>query len=658
MARRTRFFVTAGAVLTVTGTLVGCLQDFDSFLPTGGSGGGTSTSTGMTSSSMSSSSMSSSSTGMPPECTPMDTSMCAPATNDCEQPICDAMGMCGIGPKPAKATCATSGPQKDQPGVCDGSSVCLGCIDATDCPLVMGEAQLCPQTGMNANTCVPAGCMNGEKDGQETFKDCGGPVCPGCAIGQDCLVNGDCGSGSCSNGTKVCQACANNGDCDAANYCDTAVMPDHICKAKEVQGTPCPLNDDGQCATGNCVEGVCCNSACNGVCESCLAANTPQPDGTCADIDAGQDPDMECSAGGNGCRTGNCDGAGACGFKAAGSTCGSGPMCVAGSPSTAVNPQDVCAGGSDTCNAGSNMTCNAGFTCTNNACNTTCSSDTHCVSNNCEATAGSPKLGTCVVCNGPGDCSGGLQCEESITSALEDTCVTCRQSVAAFPAANSDCSASTAGKGCIAATDTCGCSAASEGTTCAGIAGKTHCATTGTNNAKCVECDVGNAAHCSADPQGKLCLDGAGGSTINTCGCKVASEATDCTAAGKTHCATTPAANAFTCQECDVGNATHCMSNVKGKQCLNGQFTGPVNVCGCLVSSEATDCTAMGKTHCVNMGVNSFTCQECNDDAHCTDGGMGKGKKCSPTGGVANTCGCNNNGDCTGTCDTANHVCN
>lgn len=670
------------AVAASSVALVGCLQNFDDFRPGAGGSTGGSTSSSTTSMMMTTtSSMMTSSSSQMVECTPQDVSGCTPATNDCEEPTCDAMGMCGIGPKAAHDACMTAGPQQDGPGVCNGSSVCLGCIDPSDCPLDgMGNAQLCPQTGANANVCVPAGCMNGEKDGLETDKDCGGAgatPCPGCANDLVCLVNTDCASGSCQAG--FCKPCAVQADCEGVNYCDTTAAPTAVCKLKEVQGTSCTLGDD-QCGTDHCVNGFCCDTACTNGCFRCDAANTAAADGTCAATDSGKDPDNTCGTGA-GCQTGNCNGAGACGFQMAGFPCGNGPTCVNGTTS---NPQDVCAGGSDTCNSGSNMSCLTNYACTGTACNTSCTMNAQCSTGQCELTAGSPQLNDCVLCTADAQCSSFAatpRCEQAFNG-FEDTCVQCAQSAGALPAANTHCSASTEGKGCVAATDTCGCSAASEATTCAGL--PPHCATSGANNNSCVECD--NDTHCAADNTGHDCS--ATGNPVNTCGCDGDS---DCTGiAGATRCATS-GANDGTCQECDIDsncaadntghacspaggtantcgcdvdgdctgipnatrcNATtdvcvecvtdpHCAADNTGHDC--SPVGGPANQCGC---DEDTDCTGIaGATRCAITGVNNATCQECNSDANCA--GNSIGTKCSPTVALTNKCGCTVNADCT-----------
>lgn len=619
---RLRSIVLGAVAVSAAGLAgVGCLQDFDAFTP--GSGGGSSTSTTVVSSS--SGDMTSSSSGVPPECTPQDVSKCTAATNECEEPICDAMGKCGIGPKAAHEDCNTAGPQQDGPGVCDGSSVCIGCIGVEDCPLDgMGNMQLCPQSGPQANVCVPAGCTNMEKDGAETDVDCGGggvSPCPGCVNDKICVVNTDCASGSCQAG--LCKPCAAQGDCEAANYCDTTATPTAVCKLKEVQGVACTLGND-QCGTGFCTDGFCCDTACGGTCNRCDSANTAAADGTCAPTDSGKDPDTECNpVGGQGCRGDFCDGASACGFKAAGATCGDPATCVNGTTS---NPQDVCAGGSDTCNGGMNQSCLPNYACTGSACNTTCTTGTQCSTGQCELTAGSPLLNDCVLCTTDAQC-GAQKCEQAFNG-FEDTCVECAQSSGAFPAANTHCAASTEGKGCRTATDTCGCSAASEATTCAGL--PPHCATSGANNNSCVECD--NDGHCSADNTGHDCSPT--GAPANTCGCDADG---DCTGIpNATRCLV--ASNL--CVEC--ANDGHCSADNTGHNC--SPTGGVANTCGC---DADADCTGIaGATRCALSGVNNRTCQECEADSNCSADNTGH--DCSPVGGTANTCGCDDDTDCTG----------
>ena len=58
----------------------------------------------------------------------------------------------------------------------------------------------------------------------------------------------------------------------------------------------------GQCASGECVDGVCCDTACDSICESCDLSGT---EGTCTPDATGDDPADDCGQA-------TCDGEGAC----------------------------------------------------------------------------------------------------------------------------------------------------------------------------------------------------------------------------------------------------------------------------------------------------------------------------------------------------------
>lgn len=62
-----------------------------------------------------------------------------------------------------------------------------------------------------------------------------------------------------------------------------------------------------QCASGSCVDGVCCDTACEGVCRTCAL---PGAEGTCSFAAPGTDPHLDCGAGGP-CDD-VCSGEGAC----------------------------------------------------------------------------------------------------------------------------------------------------------------------------------------------------------------------------------------------------------------------------------------------------------------------------------------------------------
>ena len=69
-------------------------------------------------------------------------------------------------------------------------------------------------------------------------------------------------------------------------------------------GSPCVVA--GECISGHCVDGVCCGTSCDNICEACIEAWTGTVDGVCAEILAGTDPEDECMG------LSTCNGAGSC----------------------------------------------------------------------------------------------------------------------------------------------------------------------------------------------------------------------------------------------------------------------------------------------------------------------------------------------------------
>jgi hypothetical protein len=148
-------------------------------------------------------------------------------------------------------------------------------------------------------------------------------------------------------------------------------------------GDPC--QDDFNCPSNNCEDGVCCDTKCEGTCRSCLGAETGGSNGTCGFISAGEDPDDECSG------SDDCDGAGVCEGcdmtpTAPGGSCPGACtscngnvcniQCTDSQPCTVVS----CPSGFD-CNVtctGTNACRNAGINCSNYTCNVSCSGSEAC----------------------------------------------------------------------------------------------------------------------------------------------------------------------------------------------------------------------------------------------------------------------------------------
>src|SRR5205814_113300 len=109
--------------------------------------------------------------------------------------------------------------------------------------------------------------------------------------------------------------------------------------------------------------GVCCDTACNGVCQACTAVKKGSgADGVCGPVPNGADPDNDCAAQpASTCGTdGACDGAGACRKFASGTVCV--PQACSGN--TQVNASTCDGGGA--CVAGGVTSCGS-YICSGNA---------------------------------------------------------------------------------------------------------------------------------------------------------------------------------------------------------------------------------------------------------------------------------------------------
>jgi len=170
---------------------------------------------------------------------------------------------------------------------CDGA--CTGQCEA--CNVAGKEGTCSPVTGApvgarTACTATPTACGLACDGANRTAcalpksgTACGAPKCKdGIAA-----LAGTCdGAGACVSGTKTCapfrcagDACATtctvDYDCDPSAYCEAGA-----CVAKKKAGDP--ATEGRTCATGFAADGVCCNTACTGVCEACDADATK---GTC-----------------------------------------------------------------------------------------------------------------------------------------------------------------------------------------------------------------------------------------------------------------------------------------------------------------------------------------------------------------------------------------
>lgn len=234
------------------------------------------------------------------------------------------------------------------------------------------------------------------------------------------------------------------------------------------RGEPCAR--DAYCATGACVDGVCCDSACGGGalddCQACSAALTGGVDGTCAALDAtaaaatvcravGGDCDLEerCVAGatacpsdvfvavGNECRAarGTCDLVERCTGSAA--ACPDDAIATAGTscrpPAGLCDAPEVCDGASVTCpmdrplpeatGCGDGNACNGEERCTLGVCVVAvlldCDDDDVCTADACDAALGCSHTDVDGCCRLDADCADGEMCTDDLCDVATGACM-------------------------------------------------------------------------------------------------------------------------------------------------------------------------------------------------------------------------------------------
>jgi len=165
-------------------------------------------------------------------------------------------------------------------GDCDGQGACAFHPQATEC-----SAQYC-----QADVYYPA-----------DFCD-GAGVCSD-ATAQACLPY------VCLDAVSCRTDCTLDEHCIAGSHCEN-----DICVAYLQRGEAC--SRDEECINGNCVDGVCCDSQCDGICEVC---NLPVDPGGCLAVPDGEDPRDACL--GSGLCGGVCAGDRTCRFTATDVNC-------------------------------------------------------------------------------------------------------------------------------------------------------------------------------------------------------------------------------------------------------------------------------------------------------------------------------------------------
>jgi hypothetical protein len=222
-------------------------------------------------------------------------------SGQCE--ACDVSGNGTCAPVPAntaphgsRRACASDG--SDCAGRCDGTK--------TDACAYPGNTKSCrPPSCVNGIATLETGCQGDGTCGPFQQQNCGGEIC-------------DIGGILCAKGCRL------DVDCMGADkFCSGGV-----CVAKRAAGATCGSN--AQCALGHCVDHVCCDTACDGQCESCNQSDNP---GKCLPIAGVARGGRPACAGSSACG-GFCDGTNGKACRLPGSTTSCGvPLCENGAVS-------------------------------------------------------------------------------------------------------------------------------------------------------------------------------------------------------------------------------------------------------------------------------------------------------------------------------------
>lgn len=262
-------------------------------------------------------------------------------------------------------------------GVCCATA-CEGCM-VCNSPDSVGTCSLVAQGDDPHGACKSsAPSCSGTCDGKgacvypPSGTPCGSPACDESSasllLEPSCDGQGACTRKSRSCGTYLCNPVVGEcfSDCtpDSSQCVGDAYCKGGTCVARRPLGSPC--TSSLQCASSHCVDDVCCDGPCDGVCESCKLAGKA---GVCTPIPADTDPEGDCT-GVDACK-GVCGSSRACKYPDATTACGV-AFCT---PSISSLTTYSC-NGHGGCDVGQ-KSCGY-FGCVSTSCNTTCVADTDC----------------------------------------------------------------------------------------------------------------------------------------------------------------------------------------------------------------------------------------------------------------------------------------
>jgi len=505
-------------------------------------------------------------------------------------------------------------------GDCESGYTCNQTTGA--CDRVPGLGDACTGTGQGS-------CNSNLKCQNNICCQANGPTC--------CTTASSCAAGlTCNSTAFACHTTCGNYTADRCADSSGTYCLNNACGAKHDASVACQNNIE--CRSGSCVEGVCCGSACDSVCASCRGAVTGASDGICAAIVlGGQDnaPTPLCTASGDGCGGGSCacEGGGSgptrC-KRAVGQDCATDAECATG----------ICECANEQCTARkcSRQWCNAceltanGSSCTAGLGTSaavddppSCTGTSSCYSGQCRRDNGA-------ACNADGDCgSNNCECGDATCTAGGKKCAAASCGVCEYTLTGSACDGDLApsvtcndGNACTR-TDTC------QGGSCVG-SNPVSCTSTRGCEQPTGSCNTSDGS-CTFAPRGSgyLCRASAGVCDVGeTCG----AAAGDCPADAKSTTLCRDSAG-----ECDVadfcdGSGNNCPGDTKrnsgfgctadSNPCTLDQCDGSSSACQhpagnggavCRASTGGCDaaeqCTGSSTSCPADTGGSDYSCGFC-----------------------------------------------
>ena len=418
-------------------------------------------------------------------------------------------------------------------------------------------------------------------------------------------TSGTCGGYLCDGVNATCPtSCTSDANCISTDYCNAS----GFCAPKKGWGQTCTATD--QCASGFCVDGVCCNSACSSACDRCDLPTSP---GNCAVAPAGNPGNPSCSPY-------VCNGV----ALFCPTSCTSDSNCISG---------DYCSGGQCVPKIQQGQPCTSGSQCATGVCADGVCCNMAC-GGQCQACNVSGSVGTCVAVTGtpvpprPACTGDGSLCSGSCNGVNTTACT--------YPTSSTQCRNASCTNGVETFASSCNgagsCPAAVTASCSPYVCGPTSCLTTCASDADCVSSDYCGGGlpgtclpkqalgqSCSANNQcaSAFCTDGVCCTSACNGGgcdrCNLAGSVGTCTIASSGF-AGNPSCSPYVCNGTSAACPTSCTSDsncISTDYCSNGQCVQKVQQ-GQACSSNAQCQTGFCVDGvCCNSACGG-QCQACN----------------------------------------------